>query len=435
LTLSGPAADQLLFIASQLSVRMPLVASALTAGRLDGHKVWIFVDYLASATDEQVAVICGRLVPQAAGWTSTQLRARLKRALLEIDPGWRHRRYREAVTGRHLSRYLNDDGSATISGVGVPLAEAMAACARVEALASAARAAGHPCTIGQLQLDVFVGLISGQWQHCTDEQILTALLERGTRPEDNPAEPAEPAGLPEPAEPTGSPEPAEPVGSPEPAEPVGSPEPAEPVGPPEPAEPAGSTQRGSRATPPVRHGGWEMQVGLSTLFGLDERVGVVTGWGAVPALVARDIVGQRWRGQWRFVVLDSTGRMEFAGITRRRPHRHSEATDPAGVELHLTAAELRELVTSPGVAREWVPIIEDISTQYERFRGNPRAWFSRLWTTPPCQNPRLVDRHSTPQRPVHLDQPPRTHLRHPRRTRPIRPHPHHRTHHPDPRPF
>jgi hypothetical protein len=327
LTLSKSAADQLLFIASQLATRMPQVAAALAAGRLDAHKVWIFVDYLASLTDEKVTIICDRLVPPAVDWTSTQLRARLRRALLELDPDWRHRRYRKAVAGRHLSRYLNDDGSATISGVGVPITEAIAACARVETLAAAAHAAGHPCPIRALQADVFLGLICGGWQHLSDEQIVAALLERGTRTEDS--------------------------------------------------RDTRAPENVSTLTRSVRQKGWDIQIGLPTLLGLDERVGVIAGWGALPARIARDIVSSRWRGQWRFVVLDSTGRMAFAGITRHRPCRPPEADDPGGVELRLSAAELRKLFDAD-LAGPWRAIIGDINTEYQRFRAGPNAWLERF---------------------------------------------------------
>jgi hypothetical protein len=334
LTLSHAAADQLLFVASQVNDRMPQVASALVAGRLDAHKAWLFVDYLASLTDEQVSVICDRLVPPAADWTSTQLRARLKRALLEIDPERQHRRYRDAVAQRHLSRWLNDDGSCTVSGVGVPSAEAVAACARVEALAKTARAAGHPCTVAQLRVDVFLGLMSGDWQQLTDTEIVTALLERGARAEDRP----EPES-----------------------------EPVRPI---------------PRRVPAVRPRGWEIQIGLPTLLGLDERAGAVAGWGAVSARIARDMVGRRWRGQWRFVILDDSGRVAFAGTTRHRPHRAPDATDPGGVELHLSEAELVELFANPSVGAQWRRIVADLHLQYQRFRVDPRSWFTRLDRNP-----------------------------------------------------
>jgi hypothetical protein len=74
--------------------------------------------------------------------------------------------------------------------------------------------------------------------------------------------------------------------------------------------------------------------------------------------------------------------MVFAGITRRRPQRTAEATDAGGVELHLSMAELRELVANPDVGDQWRAIIDDINTQYQRFRVNPRAWFARLDRNP-----------------------------------------------------
>ncbi|MGH3803352.1 MAG: hypothetical protein ACRDTD_25130 [Pseudonocardiaceae bacterium] len=91
--------------------------------------------------------------------------------------------------------YLNEDGTATVTGSALPVDEAAAACAHVEELARAAKRAGHPGRIGPLRADIYLGLLDGRWQHRNRDQIIADLLTRATRGTDdganldNPADP------------------------------------------------------------------------------------------------------------------------------------------------------------------------------------------------------------------------------------------------------
>jgi hypothetical protein len=99
----GKAARELEF-ADTLIERLPLVLAAFAAGDIDHGKAWTFADVLGAAeiTDAQSTAICVALLAVAPGLTTGQLRVRLLRAILQIDPGYAGRRYRRAVRERIL---------------------------------------------------------------------------------------------------------------------------------------------------------------------------------------------------------------------------------------------------------------------------------------------------------------------------------------------
>jgi hypothetical protein len=125
-------------------------------------------------------VVCERLLPAAARLTTGELAARIKKLAIAWDPEWAARRYASAVQDRDVIGYLDEDGTATVTGRRLPADQAAAACARIEDLAKAAKRAGHPGRIGSLRADIYLGLLEGRWQQLTRDQIITDLLAHAT---------------------------------------------------------------------------------------------------------------------------------------------------------------------------------------------------------------------------------------------------------------
>ena len=166
LTWTSRTADRELDLAQVVVRALPQVFAALWAGNIDRGKAVVFAGYLdptCGVTAEQAAVICARLLPVAPGLTTAQLRGRLWRAVLAIDPDWARRRYTRAVRGRAVTAVLADDGTVALTGSGLPADEAAVACARVDRLAEAAKRAGHPGRLGQIAADVYLGLLDGRF--------------------------------------------------------------------------------------------------------------------------------------------------------------------------------------------------------------------------------------------------------------------------------
>ena len=355
LTLTARTAERELDFAETLVTNLPQVFDALSAGRLDRAKAWVFAEHLRPGTcrlqPEQVAAVCAHLVPPAAGWTTGQLAARLLRAIIAVDPDHARRRYEKAVREREVIGYLDDAGTVTITASGLPTDQAAAAQDRLEQLAAAVKRAGHPGLLAHIQADVFLGLLNGRYHHCTIEQIAADLLARAETPVTEPA--PEPASAPDPA--------------PEaPAPPQPTPDATAPS-PDHPAAPAERPADEQAPTTDVRTG-VEIRVGLSTLLGLDELPGEIPGLGPVIAPVARDLVTAQHRGaQWRFAITDTEGYLLLAGTTRRRPRRSSPGHCHGGVvEIHIPATLLNRLDQDAATCGDWAAVIADLAAQYAR---------------------------------------------------------------------
>ena len=180
LTVTENAAARDHGLAETLVGRLPAVHAALAAGRIDRARAWVLADYLG---DEQLSDAClarvlGALLPQAPGLTTGQLRARIQRMLIAADPDAARRRYRAAVRERRVVCYLDRDGAATISVIGLDPAAAQASCERVDALARAVREAGHPDSLARIRVELFTALTDGTVHAMSNEQIIAALLAR-----------------------------------------------------------------------------------------------------------------------------------------------------------------------------------------------------------------------------------------------------------------
>ncbi len=330
---------------------LPQVAAAFDQGRIDHGKAWVFTDILGPAelTPEQVHTLCAAFVPAAPGLTAGQLRHRLARAILTIDPDAAARRYRRAVTTRAVIGYLAADGTAIIAASGLPADQAAAACARVDHLAERLRRAGHPATITQIRADVFLRLLDGRLTGLTTPEIITTLLTDTATAAPPAAAPTAPTAPTAPAEsgtshPTTCDNPTPDIPNPDNPTPAGDPVP--------------------------RPTGIEIRVGLATLIGLDHRPGEIPGWGPVLPHTARDLLTRHHRAPWRFAILDDDGYLLLAGTTRRRPTpAHPDVLSPQQaqggiVELHITATLLTTLAHDPTEHPEWAEVITDLARRY-----------------------------------------------------------------------
>ncbi len=287
---------------------LPRVARALQAGVLNRARAILLADGCLDLTAAQSATLLDELLPGAAAVTVTGLAERVRRVAIALDPGWAERRYRQAVRDRRVIGYLNPDGSATVSGQHLPADQAAAACARVDALAAAAKRAGAGAKIDHLRAALFLGLLDGRFQGLPETAIVNALLRQFRQPGETVDD--ESGG----DESAGGKCAAEYVGaeakSVTPVEQNAESDAAPgPVGP---SAPAG-------VAVPTAPRGLELRVGLGTLLGLDDHPGEIAGWGPVGAPLARDLANRQHGAEWRFAIVDDDGQWHFDGITRRRP--------------------------------------------------------------------------------------------------------------------
>ncbi|GAB3164390.1 hypothetical protein GCM10027161_78100 [Microbispora hainanensis] len=169
-------ADSTFELAWNIHRRLPILGEAMLAGTLDEPRAVAFVRWTVGLTDEQAALVCDQLVPQASSWTVGELIERIQRLALAIDPAWAERRYTEAVRRRRVVGTRSEDGTATVSGLDLPLDRAAAGCDRIDELARACKRAGDRRPIDHIRVDLFLGSLDGTFEGMSDEEIVTHVL-------------------------------------------------------------------------------------------------------------------------------------------------------------------------------------------------------------------------------------------------------------------
>jgi hypothetical protein len=176
LRLTRSAAKRLCELTWDLHKRLAPVLAAMRGGLLDQPRAGVFSSWTQGLSAEHTAAVLWELLPTAAQLTTGELIDAIAKLAIALDPTWVRRRYERALKGRRVVGTRNPDGTATLSGHDLPFDEVAAACARLDALAHAAKTAGHPDRLDHLRADLLIGMITGRYTTMTDQQILAALL-------------------------------------------------------------------------------------------------------------------------------------------------------------------------------------------------------------------------------------------------------------------
>jgi hypothetical protein len=170
LTLTARAADVLLDLAIALR-RLPATMTALAAGRIDRHRAAVIADEVGGLGDEHAAAVEQRVLDDAPGQTTGQLRAATGRAVLAADPAAARERKERAGRDARVERWDEHAGTAALAGRDLPPADVLAADHNLSALAGSLRRAGVNGTMDQLRAKAYLALLTGQ--------PITALTGRG----------------------------------------------------------------------------------------------------------------------------------------------------------------------------------------------------------------------------------------------------------------
>jgi hypothetical protein len=406
--------------------RLPMLGEAMLAGSLDEPRAAAFIRWTAGLTVEQAHRVCDLLLPEAPGWTVGELVEQIQRMVLAIDPEWAEKQYRSAVRRRRVIGIRNEDGTATVSGLDLPLDRAAAGCERIDDLARACKRAGDARPIDHIRADLFLGSLDGSFEGMSDEQMVAHVLAHpfiDPEPASPPPAPPSPAGTkgnrtrhdpgrdprrdprrdegsgPGGARPTAPTDPPGDEPGPTPSatsreEPANDQAPASNSGPlprtapgtdtdavpdantntnmnmksgeglPCGTAPVGATRRVPRTGRAVS----EVRVELTALLGLDEHPAHVPGWGHVHAGLARQMVAGMFSGEWRFAVCTDDGHLLHTGVTRHRPcassARPMRDTCRGGiVELQITETCLAHLVKNLPDLGLWAALVGDLARQ------------------------------------------------------------------------
>jgi hypothetical protein len=159
--MTQPGASAWTALGCQLRWDLPATGAALAEGRIDLGRARIIAEATNLLTSEHAAAVETRVLPHAAGQTTGQLRAAVRRAVLAIDPEGADQRRRDTERSAKVGLYPGEEGTATLTGSSLPGIQAAAAMARITAMARALKSAGANGGIDLLRANVFLGLLLG----------------------------------------------------------------------------------------------------------------------------------------------------------------------------------------------------------------------------------------------------------------------------------
>ena len=295
LTLTQRAGSRLVEIAGLLE-RLPAVRRALAAGVIDWARAVVFAEELAACDDETARKIVDRILPQAGGMTTGQLRRALRREVQLADPDAAHRRRELGRKNAAVHRWDEPSGNCALAGREMTPADAIAADARLTAQAKWLREHGAAGTLDQLRCAVFSAVLNGR-----DISTLLPASSDPLAPDSPAAEDPEPGG-------SGRASDARPGQ-------------------------AGHEDSGSAVMWPKLSGTVNLTMPLSAWLGVTDRPGEVAGPGTTDADTCRDLA--TWLAahpgtKWCLTLTDRDGRAVGHACARHGPPVPARATGPPG---------------------------------------------------------------------------------------------------------
>lgn len=162
LRLTRTAADSDLAFALELRRRLGVVWLALAEGRIDLRRAKTIArgtEHLAAAAAQHVA---GRIIEHAPSLTTGQLKARVDRLAMEVDPEAAKHRYDHAVKERRIVSEAASAGTGHLLGLDLPPHRVAAIRRRIERHARKLKKRGDARSMDQLRADLFMDWLQGR---------------------------------------------------------------------------------------------------------------------------------------------------------------------------------------------------------------------------------------------------------------------------------
>ena len=152
------AADNLLGLAHDLTVKLPGTAAALRDGIIDAEKAHTIALRCSVLTPDEARAAEAILFAQSDvdEMTWSMIRDRIGRAVIEVNPEAAVRRRKEAAKQRRVEVVPEDSGNAMIAGRELPQAAALAASQMLTARARQLRKAGITGGMDELRVQAYL---------------------------------------------------------------------------------------------------------------------------------------------------------------------------------------------------------------------------------------------------------------------------------------
>ena len=161
LRLTRRSADTKMVMALELQRRLPRVWGLLCDGVIDVCRAQIMVNDTLHVSVATARGVVDRVIDDACLLTTGQLKAKLRKLCIEVDPDSAKDRYERAVGGRRVVTEATVDGTANLHALDLPPDRVAAARRHINQLALRARCHGDTRTIDQIRADVLLDLLDG----------------------------------------------------------------------------------------------------------------------------------------------------------------------------------------------------------------------------------------------------------------------------------
>jgi Domain of unknown function (DUF222) len=288
-------AEQILDLAWALEVCLPGTKAAFRAGIVNHEKAQLIAAATALLDPAEARAAEALVLDRAGSLTPAQLRAAIRRAVMEVNPEKARKRREHMARRTRVERWAEDSGNAGLAGRELPPAEVLAADQRVTAWAKELRKAGLEGDMDQLRARAYLDILLG-----TDSRP------QGSGPDGTPG--------------TGTPE-APDISSPAGTRgvpgtgPAATPAPAGPV---------------AGVIPPGFAGRVTLTIPATTLLDLADRPGEMAGLGPIDPDLARNLAAaaRNPRSTWCLTVTDSQGHAVGHGCARPAPAGRAKTGKP-----------------------------------------------------------------------------------------------------------
>jgi hypothetical protein len=161
LALTRRSAEARLSFAAELLQVCPLVWEGLLRGQIDAARAHVIVQGLAGVSGEVAKKVTDQILEKASRWTTGQLRARIRKLVVEADPEDARDKYEAGLEERRVVVEANPDGTADLSGYELPADRVAEARDRINRIARTLKTGDEPRTLDQIRADVFLDLLCG----------------------------------------------------------------------------------------------------------------------------------------------------------------------------------------------------------------------------------------------------------------------------------
>ena len=156
------AADAQLDLARDLLERHPRVWAALSRGEVDLPKARVIVDQTSHLDQKTARQVADAAMNRAGRETTGQLRARIRRLVIAVDPDSARERYEARLVDRRVVIEATKTGTANLFGLDLPAAETNAVMRRINRMARAAKTSDDDRTLDQIRADILLDLLNGR---------------------------------------------------------------------------------------------------------------------------------------------------------------------------------------------------------------------------------------------------------------------------------